>query len=160
MSAPEDFRLDRTGWPPGPWDDEPDRVDFRHAGLACFVSRNYAGAWCGYAGVPPGHPWHGVHYSDPCLPAESDTRSPSEIIEVHGDLTYSNRCNGSLCHTPEPGEPHDVWWFGFDCGHWNDVHPRYVREMEALKEFAEYRDLAYVRAQTERLAEQLAEIRP
>lgn len=47
----------KAKWPVGPWTTEPDRVDFRHAGLPCILHRGFLGAWCGYAGVPPGHRW-------------------------------------------------------------------------------------------------------
>ncbi len=61
------------------------------------------GHWCGYAAIEPGHPWHGRHYDD--VPAEA-----------HGGLTYSDRCTGSVCHVPKPGEPDDVWWIGLAPG--------------------------------------------
>ena len=52
-------------YPPGPWHDEPHRKDFKHAGLACLLSRSPgSGGWCGYVGVPPDHPLHGKHYHD------------------------------------------------------------------------------------------------
>lgn len=35
-------------------------------------------------------------------------------LAVHGGLTYSDRCHDDICHVPAPGEPDDVWWFGFD----------------------------------------------
>ena len=92
--------IDRSTWGLGPWDDEPDRVEFEHAGLP-----------------------------------------------------YADACRGSICHVPQPGEPDNVWWFGFDCGHVGDVIP-------ALPQVTEWtddsRDMAYVRAETTRLAEQLA----
>ncbi len=31
------FTVDKTGWGDGPWNDEPDRVDFHHAGFACLL---------------------------------------------------------------------------------------------------------------------------
>ena len=147
------FPLHKTDWGPGPWLDEPDRVEFRHAGLPCLLNRNRMGTWCGYVAVPPGHALHGKHYND------ADVR-------VHGGLTYADRCSGEICHTPEPGEPDDVRWFGFDCGHGGDFVPALDTMMRerygglpndaTFYEGARYRDLAYVRRQTESLAEQLA----
>ena len=127
--------------PPGPWDTEPDHVDFEHAGLPCIIHRQHMGAWCGYAAVPPGHPAHGKSYAD--IDGE---------INVHGGLTYADKCQGEICHVPKPGEPDDVWWFGFDCLHCCDLAPssRYPTDDEI------YRDQAYVTAETKRLAEQLA----
>lgn len=177
MSEPAERRINKTRWPDGPWMHEPDRVDFEHAGLPCLLLRNGKGAWCGYAAVPPGHPWHGVDYKA-CLapgapghdPEDEDSawhdcqETLQERVRVHGGLTYSAACEGPICHVPKPGEPDAVWWFGFDCMHLGrDFAPRYALEMPGIYGLfgeAIYRDLAYARAQTERLAEQLAAVRP
>jgi hypothetical protein len=140
----ETHSVDRSGWPAGPWDDEPDRVEFEHAGLPCLLNRGGDGAWCGYAAVPPGHPLHGQGYDVPA-------------VEVHGGLTYANECAGAICHVPKPGEPDDVWWFGFDCAHAWDLTPETVRYGGCLPD-AVYRTMAYARRATERLAEQLAAV--
>jgi hypothetical protein len=141
--------LDKSAWGPGPWQDEPDRVDFVHAGFACFAKRGPAGSWCGYVGVPSDHPAYGKEYDD-------------VDVDVHGGLTYSDRCQGELCHIPEPGMPDDVWWFGFDCAHLLDLSPGRNSRMRSTgmshdpEFFREvYRDLSYVRSQIESLAEQL-----
>lgn len=102
---------DKRNWRPGPWINEPDRVEWRHRGLPCLIVRNHTGALCGYVAVPPGHPAHGAGYD-------------SVNVDVHGGLTFANHCDTSeralICHTPEPGEPDDVWWLGFDCAHYGD----------------------------------------
>lgn len=136
----------------GPWDTEPDRVEWRHATLPCLVVRNQFGAWCGYAAVPPGHPLHGKSHD-----------AVDGEVSVHGGVTYGAACQGHICHVPEPGEPADVWWIGFDCGHAFDLQPwmvaRMKREVPGLGRFMRmdvYRDLSYVKAEVEQLAEQLA----
>lgn len=160
--------IDKSTWGPGPWQSEPDRVDFVHAGFACFVKRNHHGNFCGYVGVPNGHRLYGEKFDN-------------VDVDVHGGLTYSDKCSGDICHVPGPGMPDDVWWLGFDCAHCFDLSPglrasmnelgRRLRERGAPNASAfeplpferdeVYRDLPYVRAQTESLAEQLAaEISP
>lgn len=100
------------------------------------------GAWCGYVGVPPGHPWHGQPYDD-------------VDAGVHGGLTYAEACQGSVCHVPKPGEPDDVWWLGFDCGHYQDAVPAMIAMgYRSLGLDGTYRDQAYVTAETKRLADQ------
>ena len=148
-------KIDRTGWEPGPWDNEPDRTDWEHAGLPCFALRNDLGSWCGYTGVPPGHPLYGKDYN-------------AVDVSVHGGLTYCGACSPPICHVPKPGEPDDVWWFGFDCGHFMDVMPgmearlrRYEIRNRVFTEdsqhpMCQYRTLDYVRAEVNSLAEQLA----
>lgn len=109
--------------------------------------RNQTGVWCGYVGVPPSHPLYGKGYE------ELD-------LTVHGGLTYASACALHICHTPKPGEPDNVWWFGFDCGHGGDLTPAFITLYERCKLapsiFEEtYKPLSYVKAEVERLAKQL-----
>ena len=97
-------------WARGPWDNEPDRKDFTHAGYSCFILRNTSGNWCGYVGVPSTHSCYEKPYND-------------VDVNVHGGLTYADKCGGHICHIPEPGMPDDVWWLGFDTAHWGDLSP-------------------------------------
>ena len=156
--------MDRSNWGPGPWDGEPDKVSWtdEETGLPCLAVRPvpHLGNWCGYVAVEPGHPWHGKGYEVP-------------DVEVHGGLTFAASCDddapveGAVCHMPEPGRPADVWWFGFDCGHFNDISPAMVAncpELTAIYDHAEglfkpvYRPLAYVKAECRSLAAQLAAV--
>lgn len=90
---------------------------------------------------------------------------PEGMVDVHGGLTYSNECQGSICHTPREGEAEHLWWFGFDTAHHMDLVPS-MAAFEKDHEHnlgprilrGEYRDLAYVRAEVEQLAAQLAAI--
>lgn len=39
--------IDKSAWGPGPWQDEPDRVEWEHAGLPCLMVRSRdLGQWC------------------------------------------------------------------------------------------------------------------
>jgi hypothetical protein len=158
MSTEAEHKVDRSGWRPGPWDQEPDKLNWKtEVGLDGMIVRNGMGALCGYVAVPNGHPLYGVGYSDGDYPD-----SPEGRFDVHGGLTYSARCAGHICHVPEPGEPDDVWWFGFDCNHSQDFAPSETNYRSALRyaDFAgyggAYRDIAYVRAEVESLARQIA----
>lgn len=138
--------------PPGPWHDEPDRVEFEHAGFPCLLIRN--SAWCGYVAVPPGHPWHGVAYDDVRVPGEDGLTWP----DVHGGLTYGHSCQGDICHVPKPGESDDVYWLGFDCNHSGDLALWDLLEGRGDHDngiwFTSYKDVDYVRRETVKLAEQ------
>jgi hypothetical protein len=145
--------VDRSRWPSGPWDGEPDRVDWVEpwSGYPCFVKRGPLGAWCGYVGVPPGHRHHGADYDD--VP-----------VDVHHGLTYAAPCEPDddrshverICHVPAPGEPDDVWWFGFDCAHYTDVVPGMVANGFDWGPEAFYKTVDYARSSTAGLARQLA----
>ena len=163
----------------GPWDDEPDKIQWIDlvTDLDCLIVRNRMGGLCGYVGVAPDHPLHGKHYSD-CLREDCTDEfcyghSPESELVVHGGLTFSNRCADGdpvegICHIPEPGRPHDVWWFGFDCGHHMDMQPQDLI-LAAVRNFqypftdprtdpfrTTYRDVEYVKGQCVLLAAQLA----
>ena len=89
-----EHKINRTGWPSGIWDSEPDRAEFIHSGFACLLVRNDLGAWCGYVGVPESHRSFGLDYD-------------AVEVEIHGGLTYANLCQeeGPICHIPQPGMP-------------------------------------------------------
>jgi len=149
---------DKSEWVPGPWIDEPDKVSWtdESTGRPCLIHRGPTGALCGYVAVDPGHPLHGRSYDIESL-----------YGTVHGDLTYAAFCqedcdeSEGICHVPEPGAPDDVWWFGFDCAHSGDVSPGHLHVYKKYGESsmfrdAEYRDIAYVVRECEKLAKVLA----
>jgi hypothetical protein len=130
-----------------------------------MINRGPSGALCGYVGVPPTHPYHGMGYDD-------------IDIDVHGGLTYHGPCRGEICHVPEEGREHDIWWFGFDCAHFNDVTPKMDADLRELKgrlpsstprAFLEddpaglfartYKDWAYVTGECRDLAWQLIQVK-
>lgn len=147
--------IDKRRWGPGPWQDEPDLLAWRHhadPAYLCQITRNdsISGALMGYVAVPAGHPWHGKDY------AELDA-----VLASHGGLTWCGEAVGGR------------WVFGFDCGHGcdyqpameahfrrhSDYEPGWMRlvEEDSLGLFGKhnYRHLAYVRAIVEFLCEQL-----
>ena len=138
---------DRTNWLSGPWDNEPDKVQWQDivTGLPCMIRRGFRGAWCGYVGVNKGHPAFEKGYN-------------YVSVDVHGGLTYSNFCNSDadeasgICHVTDDHQP--VWWLGFDCSHGGDLSP----ERLPIPSYCDdtYRDQAYVTHETLNLAKQLA----
>lgn len=141
---------DREGWAEGPWDHEPDLVEWRANAtqFALLIVRGPMGSLCGYVGLPPGHPLHGKSWED------------FQTEHGHGGLTYSGACRGDICHVPAPGEPDDVWWLGFDCAHAWDVSPGLESRtgLRRRDELTAYRDIDYVMDEVERLAAELAGI--
>ena len=146
--------VDRTGWASGPWDDEPDRVRWiSPTGRPCLVNRpDGLGSLNGYVAVGRTHPLFEVDYSA----VEGYENAPLADIEVHGGLTYSGV-------DPDGRGPYEgAWWFGFDCMHYRDLAPYRTkpewRGVLVSPDEEEYRDFAYVRAEVEHLAEQLAAV--
>jgi hypothetical protein len=151
--------FDRTGWPAGEWDGEPDKVQWQDeaTGLPCLAVRSrLKGNWCGYVGVAEGHRDFGRDFGD-------------LDYEVHGGLTFADTCqpgadeSQGICHVPAEGEPDHVYWLGFDCGHAWDAAPQDYKDERDRPEWfyrvnseQTYRTLAYVQNQCRRLAAQLA----
>jgi hypothetical protein len=117
----------------GPWNNEADNETWQAHGFTCEIKRTEPmGHLCGYVHIPEEHPWYAESYDD-------------IGVDVHGGLTFSARCETS-----------GGWMVGFDCAHFGDVTP-----MSRVLPFdyttsGTYRNWAYVKAETERLAEQAA----
>ena len=141
---------DRSTWPSGEWDDEPDKAQWTdETGFPCLAVRHgTSGHWCGYVGLPYGHPRHGHSYDE------------MYDLDVHGGLTFSGPCDFSeddskgVCHVPDEGEYYDLWWLGFDCAHFGDLSPGMLQYGFPFHD-AEYRTLEFVKAECGRLANQL-----
>lgn len=146
---------------------EEDRLEFEHAGLKCLIFRMpIMGHLCGYVGITQEHPWYGKQYSQclkgckgkaskyfkrhdirtyDCTWGEDSHPSPECLISVHGGLTFSGEGGGEIWLS-------GYWWFGFDAAHYGDMVPK-ICSKDGI-----YRDMEYMRHETERLAEQLAAI--
>jgi hypothetical protein len=150
-----ELKVDKSAWGEGPWQSEPDRLEWKDekTGLPCLIVRTGNGHLCGYVAVPPGHPLHGLGY-DACYDKAD--------INVHGGLTYAEACQGKICHVPEPGEPDNVWWIGFDCAHSGDLSPgpRALLRQRGLPIASyewndQYRTVEYVKQECKKLASQV-----
>jgi hypothetical protein len=53
-------------FPPGEWDNEPDKIQFfePYSAYTCLIVRNQFGALCGYVGIPETHPYFEKGYYD------------------------------------------------------------------------------------------------
>ncbi|QDU64336.1 hypothetical protein Pan216_52260 [Planctomycetes bacterium Pan216] len=112
--------------------------DFYYSGLPCVMIKQRLGYFCGYVGVPSGHPLAGKDPKDPELAA----------LDVHGGVS----CAGpELCGHAEDAAD---WWIGFNCCHDGDLVP----SMPCQQEHASYRDESFVIDELRRLASQLARI--
>lgn len=132
-------------------DSEPDKAQWidEQSGYDCLIVRNRLGGLCGYVGVPPEHGQYEKHFEE----ADIDE-------QVHGGLSFSKFCDpaepkeNGICHVGEVANE-KVWWFGFDCGHCNDLRPK-DHHMLGLAEVV-YRDFDYVKNEVTQLAEALIE---
>lgn len=106
---PEEYPA-KTEWGDGPWQDEPDRFEWQtRAGYPGAIFRHPRhGQLNGYVGVLADHPDYKKDYDE----IEAD---------VHGGLTYSGETPGGFINSLEQELP--IWWFGFDCAHFQDCMP-------------------------------------
>jgi hypothetical protein len=138
-----EYKVDKSLWPKGPWHDEPDRLEWRYQGMPCLIVRaSSTGALCGYVGLGKSHRYYAHRYG------EIDA-----LFDVHGGLTYSDTCQGHICHVPKDNESDEVWWLGFDCSHCGDHSPRF-----SPLDHDTYKDIAYVKNEVEHLADQLVQV--
>jgi hypothetical protein len=184
--------LPKNRWGEGPWQNEPDRLEWtdQETGLHCLIIRtNISGSLCGYVGVEPSHPAHGLDYDgSPHEEAKeyykalresmrksvrnSKLESPKleapEPVSGIGNSLGSIRVHGGLTYAGLRGEfDRGLWYFGFDCGHYDDFMPAlearlkllYVDESMAWKKRSPYngtyRDIDYVKNECQKLARQL-----
>lgn len=149
--------IDQTlkNWGTGPWQHEPDRIWWTEpSGLKCAINRNPSlGQWCGYVGVPLGHPLFETGYED--IQGE---------MQVHGGLTYSGGLWFHDIDEDDDENPHEndmqsLQWFGFDCGHFMDTAPGMAHFFEALDPGAmvgkSYKTVHYAYHETTMLAVQI-----
>jgi hypothetical protein len=135
----------RSHWGDGPWQTEPDLVEWRFSGAPGYpllILRGGMGQLNGYVGVPPGHPLHGGRRGFP-------------------GVNWDGRCEGLRIPT---GDPPVCWWLGFDCGHAHQYSPAMVGLGSFLARLTgraaprpvgephEYVDLESCRARVEALA--------
>lgn len=132
--------------PEGAWKHEPHRLEFQHAGFDCLLLRSPMGFyWCGYVGLPKEHKFYGVDYNE------------IHEIDAYGGLTFGNFCGEHICHITD--KPDTLYWLGFDCAHRQDMKPGYLADPACSSlAMGEYRIMAWVREQTEKLAEQLQNV--
>lgn len=143
--------INKTKWPRGSWDNEPDKVHFidEETNMDCLIVRvEGSGHLCGYVAVDETHPAFKANYN-------------RVQVDVYGGLTYGSICDedGHICHVAQDGRPEHVFWLGFDHAHSGDLSPGYQGRF-GLGGGEIYRDINYVRDGCQQLAKQLAEREP
>lgn len=161
----------------GAWNTEPDELKWMtSAGYAAEIHRHPSlKHLCGYVGVPATHPLFGIDYNESVpgkLMAALERRKQqplgehpaftllvacafgggveprlAAVITVHGGVTFSGKLRGA---------DEALWWFGFDCAHMDDYSPGL--DTRSFRVDGTYRDIEYVKGETESLADQLLAI--
>ena len=111
---------------------------FTAAGFAYLITRHeMMGHLIGLVALPTTHPLYGVHYHN------------LADISVHGGLSFSGP-REDHCHAFLELVRQSAWWVGFHCAHAGDRCPIILGS-------GVYRDMAFVKAEVDSLANQLAD---
>jgi hypothetical protein len=155
------------------WLSEPNELSWtdEKTGYACHIVRNGAvGHLCGYVHIPEGHPLHGIEYSaalpdflaplkDVVLEGEIGNRGVMDVfcLALGGDFTVGLLFNvhGGITFSGVPCGQDAGFWYGFDCGHCDDLSPR-MGGFGLTR--GTYRNIAYVQAECASLAKQLKQV--
>jgi hypothetical protein len=168
--------------------------DFIYKGYRCVVIFGDMGHRCGYVGVEADNPLYGKDYTDyldinkseldgepigkrgiiPILCAAFDAEFDEDervrldvYFNVHGGLTYA----GDRADYPVES---NLWWLGFDCGHYNDGcdldlvesywgdNPQIQRRLRTCRDLGwddcEVRTQEYVENECKSLVDQIIEL--
>lgn len=178
-------KIDRTGWPKGEWDNEPDAETWvdKMTGYECKILRSdVSGAWCGYVGVTEKHPWFGKSYGDDVPVPKNILDRTINLDEVgvinvflavlsdkerkpgHMEISCAIDCHGGITFSNKQ-KASKLWYFGFDCGHCDDYPPAMVATLNSIGSDGAllfgrgtYRNMNYVKLNVTHMAEQLREI--
>ena len=73
-------------------------------------------------------------------------------FEAHGGITFTGEHAVEILDADSYAK---YWWIGFDCAHAGDTSPGMASFLSITRD-GSYRDMVYVKAETERLAVQIA----
>lgn len=115
------------------WENEPDYLEWDYEDMHCIIKRSLEfGHLCGYVGVDKLHPLYDIDYKN---------------LEVHGGITY---------HGKDDDWRHDLFYFGFDCAHFNDFMP-YMPQFSPTPIYGKtYKNFDFVKKEVESLTNQLS----
>lgn len=116
------------------WENEPNWLEFEHAGFKCLIARGSDLNLTGYVGVPEGHLYYGKSYKKVNVNAHRGLSSGAKLWDAVEERWMEG------------------WWFGFDCACPGDLVPAKGKQTENEV----YRNMDYVTNEVKKLAEQLA----
>lgn len=94
--------IDKTGWGDGPWQSEPDKMQWRDeaTGFACLIVRWPVGALCGYVGVPKMHQVYGL----------SCDGTPDAEHRAHSKAVREKMRSAFKSHEGDAAARHEAVW--------------------------------------------------
>ena len=156
MPKPTPFKIisDIVSKTDHPWEYEPDLYEWTHRGVECVARRNLThGAWCGYVDIPRAM-WMKFNRNR----FDTMIESIEQLITVHGGVTYNEYILDKNARR-----------VGFDCAHGGDLMPKVSASLrgysistkyedDPITIYDVYRDLAFVIAECESMADQILKV--
>lgn len=146
--------LNKKNFPPGHWMAEPDLCQWENYGLVCLTIRDMKlGMWRGFVALTQDHIGFGK-------PLEELILEPWGLnLQVHGGVSVSGKLPSKYKDFNK-----DKWWIGFECGHGEDLLPLVKLDSNdpidaSIMDNQSYKDIHFVRRETNRLAKQLAKVK-
>lgn len=139
MSLRDNYEIDKSSWPEGPWMEEPNvlsGIDDETGYETLIVRHVDFGHLSGYVGVYEGHKLFGKHGFD-------------INMDVHGGITWGSK--NDPCKSFRKEQP-AIFWIGFDCLHMHDSAPNFP--LNSLQS-GSYKTIEYVKNECASLAKQL-----
>lgn len=160
----EYYNKDR--FPPGKWRREPDFCKWHHAGFPCVAIRDMSlGVWKGFIGVNSSQLFY--HKS-----LEDILKHPAMIeafLGVYGGVCSAGRLPPKYKDIGKYFEDKSIsylslWWLGIETSHGGDFMPLLKLEstgtdMDKMLSNQTYKDLAFIRRETNKLAKFVSRIK-
>ena len=144
----------KQNFPPGKWLSEPDLCSWDHK-LPCLAIRDMAmGVWKGFVGVDEDHPYWNTSIDDLLkLPEAMEI-----FFAVYGGLSGAGRLPTKYKEFAK-----SLWWIGIETTHGGDLMPLLKLDgndpdAAKLTSTQTYKDLRFIRRETNKLASLLAKI--
>lgn len=145
----------KQGFPPGKWLKEPDLCSWDHK-LPCLAIRDMGmGVWRGFVGIDGYHPFYGKSVEDLLKIPEA-----MEIFfSVYGGLSGAGKLPAKY-----KSFTNNFWWLGIETCHGGDLMPLIKLElppqnMDKMLSGQTYKDLQFIRKETNKLADMLFNIK-
>lgn len=147
---------DKKSFPPGKWIHEPDLCSWEQYNLPCLALRDMSiGVWKGFVGVSEGHPFYNLNIDD----LLKNSEAMEIFFSVYGGISGAGRLSSKY---KEIAKNH--WWIGIETTHGGDLMPLLRMDtsdpdMAKLLSGQTYKDLRFIRRETNRLAKYLSKLK-
>jgi hypothetical protein len=147
--------FNKKHFPPGVWLKEPDLCSWQYANLSCLAVRDMSmGIWKGFVGLDQDHPLYdkNINYIV-ALPQALEL-----FGSVHGGLSGVGKLSVKYKSYAK-----NYWWIGIETSQGDDLMPllkldQSDTDMTKLLSIQTYKDLHFIRRETNKLAKQLIKL--